>query len=111
MARGPASGILPAVDVTDDLVRRTASLARLALSDAEVQRAVGDLSRILAHVDALSESGIDAAASTVGAAAPVTSGSLRTDEARPSVAREAVMQNAPSHDEIFFLVPKVLDGD
>ena len=99
------------MDITEAIVRRTASLARLALSDAEVARAVTDLSRILAHVDALSQSGVDAAASSVGAAAPVPSASLRTDEAKSSVSRESAMKNAPAHDDVFFLVPKVLDGD
>ncbi len=99
------------MNVTQALVRRTASLARLALSDAEVARAVIDLSRILAHVDALSGSGVDAAASSVGAATPVPSGSLRSDDPRPSVPREDAMKNAPAHDDVFFLVPKVLDGD
>ena len=49
--------------------------------------------------------------SSTGAASPVPSGALRVDEPRPSVVREAVMKNAPAHDEVFFLVPKVMDGD
>src|SRR2546427_481502 len=41
------------MDVTPDLVRHVASLARLDLTDAEVAAMVGDLSRILHHVEAV----------------------------------------------------------
>lgn len=99
------------MDVTEDLVRRTASLARLALSDAEVARAVKDLARILHHVESLADAGVEVSASPAGAAGAVPSASLRPDVAQPCVRRADALANAPAHDEVFFLVPKVLDGD
>ena len=104
------SGILRAVDVTEDLVRKTAALARLALSEDEVARAAKDLGRILAHVDALAEARVDPG-TPVGAARPVPSTTLRHDVARPCLSRDQALANAPATDRVFFLVPKVLEGD
>lgn len=98
------------MDVTEDLVRKTAALARLALSSAEVTRAAIDLRRILAHVDALADAGVDAGP-VVGAAAAVPAAHLRDDAPRPCLTREQALSNAPSTDDVFFLVPKVLEGD
>ena len=98
------------MDVTEDLVRKTAALARLALSPEEVARAAIDLHRILAHVGALADAAIDAGP-PVGAATPVASASLRADLARPCLTREDALRNAPATDQVFFLVPKVLEGD
>jgi aspartyl-tRNA(Asn)/glutamyl-tRNA(Gln) amidotransferase subunit C len=105
------SGILRAVDVSPDLVRKTAALARLALGDDEVARASRDLTRILAHVEALGAASPAAASGPAGAAAAIPSAALRADVPTASLSREDALANAPAHDEVFFLVPKVLDGD
>jgi aspartyl-tRNA(Asn)/glutamyl-tRNA(Gln) amidotransferase subunit C len=97
------------VDVTEDLVRHVARLARLALEDDEVPALARDLARILEHVEAVQR--VAGKEGAPDAAVPAVSlGALRPDEARPSLPRETVLADAPEHDEVFFLVPRVLGG-
>jgi aspartyl-tRNA(Asn)/glutamyl-tRNA(Gln) amidotransferase subunit C len=94
------------VKVTEAWVRQVAGLARLALTDEEVHRAVHDLSRILHHVEAVS--GIDLQGHDPAGSEPVEVERLRDDEPGPVLPRGALLKNAPRHDGTFFLVPKVL---
>jgi aspartyl-tRNA(Asn)/glutamyl-tRNA(Gln) amidotransferase subunit C len=86
-----------------DQVLHVAKLARLRLSDAEVERMAGELSGILAHVDRISELELDDV--------PPTShvvdleNVLRSDEPRPSWPREAVLEQAPDPADGAFRVP------
>jgi aspartyl-tRNA(Asn)/glutamyl-tRNA(Gln) amidotransferase subunit C len=96
------------MELTEALVRDVARLARLELSDAEVAAAVPTLARILRHVEAVARvdvSGVDPAGAT-----PVGLGDLRDDVAAPALSRRDALANAPAHDQVFFLVPKVLEG-
>ena len=95
------------MDVTPDLVRHVANLARLDLSEAEVLAMVGPLGRILHHVEALKEVDLTHAEAAAAAEA-VDLGALRKDEPGPCVPPAKVLSNAPSHDGVFFLVPRVL---
>lgn len=84
-------------------VLHVAKLARLRLSDAEVERMAGELSGILGHVDRISELDLDDV--------PPTShvvdleNVLRPDEPRPSWPREAVLEQAPDPADGAFRVP------
>ena len=96
------------MEVTPDLVRHVANLARLDLTDAEVTAMVGQLSRILHHVEAVKQ--VDTAHAEAAAAAEVVDlRSLRRDDPAPCVDLAKVLANAPSHDGTFFLVPRVLE--
>jgi aspartyl-tRNA(Asn)/glutamyl-tRNA(Gln) amidotransferase subunit C len=97
------------MDVTEDLVRHVARLAKLELSFDESKALAADLGRILGYVDALAK--VDVADVDPGAAHAVPASSLREDVPAPGLSREQALANAPDHDGVFFRVPRVLDGD
>ena len=80
-----------------------AKLARLRLSDAEVEKMAGELSGILEHVDRIGELELDDVAPTSHVVE--LENVLRPDEPRPSWPREAVLEQAPDPAEGAFRVP------
>jgi len=90
-------------------VLHVAKLARLRLSDAEVEKMAGELSGILEHVDRIGELELDEV--------PPTShvvdleNALRPDEPRPSWPREQVLAQAPDPADGAFRVPAPQDED
>ncbi len=81
-------------------VLHVARLARLGLSEAEVERMAGELSGILEHVDRISELDLDGVEPT--AHVVDLENVLRPDEPRPSWPREDVLAQAPDpHDGSF----------
>ena len=94
------------MEVTDSLVDRIAHLARLDLPASERPSMKLDLERMIAFVEKLSE--LDTAGVAPLLHMSEVTGNLREDEVRGSVSREAALQNAPRHDDRFFLVPKVI---
>jgi aspartyl-tRNA(Asn)/glutamyl-tRNA(Gln) amidotransferase subunit C len=95
------------MDVTEDLVRHVARLARVALTDEEVPRMARELARILDHVAAVQRVEVPASAETA-AVPPLPSAALREDATAPSLPRDRVLGNAPDHDDVFLTVPRVL---
>ena len=89
--------------ITRDEVLHVARLARLELSDDEIERFTAQLSAILEAVAKVSEldlAGVEATAhplDVVNAWAP--------DEPRPCLPVEEALKNAPDHDNGFFKVP------
>lgn len=84
-------------------VLHVATLARLRLDDAEVDRMADELSSILAHVERMNE--LD-----LGGVVPTThvvevSGALRPDVPRPSLDREIALAAAPDRTDEGFVVP------
>jgi aspartyl-tRNA(Asn)/glutamyl-tRNA(Gln) amidotransferase subunit C len=74
-------------------VLHVARLARLRLSDAEVQRMAGELSKVLDHVEKIREldlEGVPPTSHVVDVA-----GVVRADEPRPCLPVEAALANAP----------------
>jgi aspartyl-tRNA(Asn)/glutamyl-tRNA(Gln) amidotransferase subunit C len=86
-----------------DQVLHVAKLARLRLSEAEVERMAGELSGILEHVDRIGELQLDDVPPT--AHVVDLENVLRADEPRPSWPREAVLEQAPDPAEGAFRVP------
>jgi aspartyl-tRNA(Asn)/glutamyl-tRNA(Gln) amidotransferase subunit C len=84
-------------------VLHVAKLARLRLSEEEVERMAGELSGILGHVDRISELELDDVAPTSHVVD--LENVLRPDEPRPSWPREAVLEQAPDLAEGAFRVP------
>jgi aspartyl-tRNA(Asn)/glutamyl-tRNA(Gln) amidotransferase subunit C len=84
-------------------VRHVARLARLELSDDEVERMAGELSTILDHVERMNELDLDGVEPT-SHVVPLTN-VLRSDEPRPSWPREQVLAPAPDPEEGAFRVP------
>ncbi len=91
----------PAIDV-----RYVANLARLELSDAEIALFQPQLEKILGHVEtltALDVSGVEATSYSAS-----IFGRMRDDVPHESLAREAVLQNAPDQAQGQIRVPKVV---
>jgi aspartyl-tRNA(Asn)/glutamyl-tRNA(Gln) amidotransferase subunit C len=84
-------------------VLHVAKLARLRLSDAEVEKMAGELSGILEHVDRISELDLDGVAPTSHVVE--LENVLRPDEPRPSWPKEAVLDQAPDPADGAFRVP------
>ena len=93
----------------EDVVR-IAELARLRLSDGEVDRFTGQLNSILGHMDALAE--LDAEAAEVEAqAAPDAGTPLRDEDAAPDALERAPRDIATDWRDGFFVVPRLAAQD
>jgi aspartyl-tRNA(Asn)/glutamyl-tRNA(Gln) amidotransferase subunit C len=84
-------------------VLHVARLARLELSDEDVERMVGELSKVLEYIDKISELDLEDVP-------PMThvrevTGALRPDEPRPSLPRDEVLAAAPAAVDGGFEVP------
>ena len=88
-------------------VRKIASLARIAVSDAEVAAMAGELNNILGWVEQLREVDTDGI-EPLAAVIPNTL-RLRDDIVTDGGIREAVLANAPQAEHGFFAVPKVIE--
>jgi aspartyl-tRNA(Asn)/glutamyl-tRNA(Gln) amidotransferase subunit C len=86
-----------------DQVLHVARLARLELSEEEVERMSHELSGILDHVDKIGELHLDDTEPTSHVVA--LDNVLRPDEPRPSLPRERALESAPDADEGAFRVP------
>lgn len=88
-------------------VRKVASLARLSLSDEELQKAGEQLTSILDYVRLLDEVDIDGV-TPMPHPVPLIN-VFRDDAVTESLSREAALANAPRSDGQYFLVPTILD--
>ncbi len=87
-------------------VEKVSLLARLALSEEELDRMTDQMGEILGYVDLLSE--LDTERIEPMAHALDVANVFRDDAARPSLDREAALANAPRRDDECYLVPAVL---
>ncbi len=88
-------------------VKRVAHLARIAVSEEEAQRMMGELNGILGFVEQLGE--VD-----VSGVEPMTSVMPMAMKERDDVVTDGnkaddIVANAPVSDRNFFLVPKVVE--
>jgi aspartyl-tRNA(Asn)/glutamyl-tRNA(Gln) amidotransferase subunit C len=91
--------------ISREQVLHVARLARLELTDEEVERLGGQLSAILEAVGKVSELDLEAVEPTAHPLDVVNV--LAEDEPRPSLPREEALRNAPDPDDGFFGVPAV----
>ncbi|MGA3137553.1 MAG: Asp-tRNA(Asn)/Glu-tRNA(Gln) amidotransferase subunit GatC [Xanthobacteraceae bacterium] len=94
-----------AVDI--ETVRRVAHLARMAVTEDEIEGLGRELNAILAFVGQLAD--ID-----VTGVEPMTSVTpmvmkMRKDEVNDGGIADAVLANAPEREDHFFVVPKVVE--
>ncbi len=88
-------------------VEHVADLARLQLSQEELERLSGQLSRILTYMEELNvvdTTGIRGTTSVVVGEANV----LREDEVRPSLSQAQALRNAPEAVDGLFHVPQII---
>jgi len=84
-------------------VLHVAKLARLRLSESEVEKMAGELSGILEHVDRIGELELDDVSPTSHVVE--LENVLRPDVPRPSWPKEAVLEQAPDLADGAFRVP------
>lgn len=84
-------------------VLHVAKLARLALSDEEVDRMASELSAVLGHIEKISELKLEGVEPTSHVIDVVNA--LRPDEPRPSLPRDVALAAAPEPLEQGFGVP------
>ncbi len=89
-----------------DDVRRLALLARLELSDDEVNAMGPQISKILGFVEQLSE--LDTEDIEPMTTALDVDNRWRDDDIQPGLTNDQALQNAPARDDDCFLVPPVL---
>jgi aspartyl-tRNA(Asn)/glutamyl-tRNA(Gln) amidotransferase subunit C len=89
--------------ITREEVLHVAKLARLELSDDEVERLTGELSAILEAVSKVSELDLSDVPPTSHPLALVNA--WAEDEPRPSLALDEVFANAPEREGDLFKVP------
>ena len=88
-------------------VAHIATLARIRLSEAELEPLAEELSRILTWVEQLNEvdtTGVAPMASAAAASLP-----MRDDSVSDGGCRDAILGNAPRAARGFFTVPKVVE--
>lgn len=88
---------------------KVAKLARLALSEEEIEAMAADLQQILGHVrslDALDTEGVEPTAHGFELTTP-----LRPDRPAEPLDPELAVLNAPARQGTAFLVPKMLEGE
>lgn len=95
------------MSVSNDQVRHIARLARIAMSDEEIERLVPELNNILGWVEQLGEVNTDGVE-------PLTAVidqklRLREDEVTDGNIRDEILANAPDVQHGFFAVPKVIE--
>jgi aspartyl-tRNA(Asn)/glutamyl-tRNA(Gln) amidotransferase subunit C len=86
-----------------DQVLHVARLARLRLSDDEVERMSGELSTILDHIEKIGELDLEGVPPTSHVVE--VENVLRPDRPRPSIPRERALEQAPDAAEGGFRVP------
>ena len=87
-----------------DQVLHVARLARLSLTDAELDRHAGELSNVVEWIDKIGELGDLAEVPATSHVVALTN-QLRSDEPRPSMPVERALDQAPDQDETGFRVP------
>jgi len=91
------------------VIEKAAGLARIALTEDEVERFTGQLSVVLKAVERLKE--VDTEKVSPTASVLPVSDVMREDEVRPSLSRDEALANAPKggRDGEFFRVQQVLE--
>lgn len=92
-----------------DEVAHVAALARIQLSDEELETFAGQLDSIVGFVAGVGEA---AAADIPPMSHPLPLTNVtRPDEVRPSLTQDEALSGAPASEQGRFLVPRILDED
>ena len=89
--------------ISREQVLHVARLARLELSEAEIESMARELSAVLEWVEHIKELDLEGVAPTSHVVE--LTGALRADEPRPSLPREIALEQAPAANGEGFLVP------
>lgn len=92
--------------LSESEVRHVALLARLALSDEQIDTLRTELNSILGHIDAIQQldlAGVEPTAHAI----PVVN-VMRADVVRPGLSREDALKNAPQSEAGAFVIPQIV---
>ncbi|HEV8463913.1 MAG TPA: Asp-tRNA(Asn)/Glu-tRNA(Gln) amidotransferase subunit GatC [Pseudolabrys sp.] len=95
------------MSVDADTVRRIAHLARIAVAEDEVEHLRDELNAMLAFVEQLGEVKVDGV-EPMTSVTPMTM-KKRADAVTDGGIAEDIVRNAPSSDDNYFVVPKVVE--
>ncbi len=95
------------MSVDKDTVRRIARLARIALEEERVEPMVNELNGIFAWVEQLGEVNVEGIEPMTSVVAQKLK--MRDDKVTAGGDAAAVTANAPSSEDHFFVVPKVVE--
>src|SRR5947209_8598687 len=96
-------------EIDPDRVRHIAHLARLHLSDAEVQSFSKQLTELIGYFNTLGEVNVEGV--PPANLLSIRSGEMRPDEPQPSLARDEFLAGAPVRDGNFVRVPPVFGSE
>ena len=99
--------LIMSVRLTPDEVRYVAELAKLRLSEAEIEQYAGQLSAILEYAQRLQEVDTSSVPPTPYILPLVNV--MREDVPEPSLSNEEALANAPDHEDGFFRVRAVFE--
>ena len=95
------------MSVDEKIVRRVAKLARLAVTDAEVPALANEINAVLAFVEQLNEVNVDNVAPLTSVTPMIMK--KRQDGVSDGDMVQNILANAPSTEDNYFLVPKVVE--
>ena len=93
--------------ITREEVQHVARLARLELTDDELERMRVELDAILAYIDKLRALDVEGVEPTSHAVPLVNV--MRDDDVRPSLPLDEMLANAPDRDGDQFRVPRIIE--
>lgn len=91
--------------ISEEQVRHVANLARLGLTDEEVEQMSGQLGAILDSINKISELDLDGVPPTANALN--LTNVLRPDEPRGELSTDQALANAPDRADDLFRVPRI----
>ena len=94
------------MEITDNLIREIAALAKLDFDKNSAEQMKADLEKIIGFIDKLSEVDTDGTEPLIYLSDEVNT--LREDEIKIIVSQAEALKNAPYKDSDYFKVPTVL---
>lgn len=92
--------------ISKEEVERVAALARLELTEEEIEKLTPQLDTILSYVAKLDE--LDTTGVAITTHTQSITNAFRDDEVRKSLPREKALENAPKQNGEAFVVPKII---
>ena len=93
--------------ITSDEVKKVAQLARLELNESEIKQHVGQLEKILDYINQLEKINTENIPCTTRAIEVINN--FRKDEKKDYENSEELLDLAPSRENKFFKVPKIIN--
>jgi aspartyl-tRNA(Asn)/glutamyl-tRNA(Gln) amidotransferase subunit C len=93
--------------IDEETVDKIAHLARLELAGDEKQAMIADMNKILGFMDKLNEINTTGIEPLIYMTNEVNG--FREDVVKQEITHQEALQNAPKHDDDYFLVAKVID--